>query len=401
MATTQSTLRKWLAEGEMERTVDELVKIAEARGDKYFRQDVNHQAGRFNDLERQYLNGVLEDSFYNIQRNKISLALQDLIDRVGEGGDGGGVSVGVDLDRNKDGVGVDSDTDEESMSVDLDQTQTQTTPSSPPAQTQTTPTPLLIGLLLLLGTAIALLVFIPCPTEPQLGIFRLLMAVGAGGVASILPGYIQFESRGVKAGSSFGAFALVYLINPAGLLSDARPCDPGVPFEFTVRLETAEGMEVSEHYPRLEGTDLAVFLDNKWESTRIDQDNLADFKSIPSKFQEIKVPVRLQDRYWQLNRKTINLIDKSQVLEIEPTGLLGQVRGRIKTLDGQPLPKATIRIGTQTATSDQDGTFSLNIPTIEQQRRYVYTAEKPGYTTITQPFEVDGGQIEIRLTKAE
>ncbi len=170
----KETLRQWLAAGENDRVVEALQTIAECYGDKYFQNDVTHQAGRYFRRKKDFERGLIAADQYHLELNQIFSALISLIDN------------------------VPSNATLENQSAQPDS----------PAKTDAIPPatslhlPWITGLALLLGAAILLIGFVPCPTAAQETIFRLLMAIGAGGVATLLPGLFSIELQGVKAGSS-------------------------------------------------------------------------------------------------------------------------------------------------------------------------------------------------------
>src|ERR1700746_351160 len=67
---------------------------------------------------------------------------------------------------------------------------------------------------------------VPTPTEFQLFVFRVILALAAGGVAALIPGFFHIESKtalySVRAGGALGVFLLVYLVNPPALLHAER-----------------------------------------------------------------------------------------------------------------------------------------------------------------------------------
>jgi hypothetical protein len=86
----------------------------------------------------------------------------------------------------------------------------------------------LIFVVVLLVMAIA----VPNPTEFQLLVFRIVLALAAAGVAAIIPGFLNIESRtalyAVRAGGAMGVFLLVYLVNPPALIhTEQRVTIPG------------------------------------------------------------------------------------------------------------------------------------------------------------------------------
>ena len=64
-------------------------------------------------------------------------------------------------------------------------------------------------------------VFFPSPTRFQIFVFRVVLALAAGGVGAILPGFIIVNvGNFVRAGGALALFAAVYLINPPALILD-------------------------------------------------------------------------------------------------------------------------------------------------------------------------------------
>lgn len=381
----QATLRKWLAAGEIERTVDALQSIAENFGDQYFQRDVTHQAGRFNGLKRERQLGTMSDEFYNLQLNNIRQALQDLIDKI---------PANATLEGQSDQPEPPAPTPEQPTS---DQ------PKPPTHSDVIKPTtsphiPWIVGLVLLIG-ATGLAVVVPCPSESLTISSRILLALGAAGIATVLPGLFNINLQGIKAGSAVGVFALVYLVNPASAMTNNDGCNE--PFEFTINLQRDRNLNLSPQYPKLENVALQLWLDNKWEEVMVSDDNLADFKSIPGKLRNQTVPVRFQtQKYWKLTQYSVTLSGKSQTLTIAPDGLLGTVSGKVRSeQDATFLSGVEVEIEGVLDTTDARGNFNVAIPPDKQKSRYIYIAQKKDYETKTEPFEFDGEPIEIRLKK--
>lgn len=65
---------------------------------------------------------------------------------------------------------------------------------------------------------------IPYPTDFQFLTFRVTLALAAGGIAAMLPGFIALEiSRLIRAGGALAAFAAIYFVNPASLAVQGHP----------------------------------------------------------------------------------------------------------------------------------------------------------------------------------
>jgi hypothetical protein len=374
----KTTLRRLLAAGETERVVEALQGIAGRFGDKHFANDVLHQAGRFSSLQKDRLNGVISDEFYNIQLNNIRQALQNLIDRTPE----------------------DAVMDEPALPDKPVQFKPDAPVSAEPASEKTTSpkvsshVPWIVGLVLLLSSFVALIGFVPCPTAAQETVFRLLMALGAGGIGSVLPGMFQFEGAAVKAGGAVGVFALVYLVNPAGVVKNDNRCNRA-PFEFTVSLQPDKNLTLSPQYPKLENAALQLRLDNKWEPAEVDAAGDADYKSIPGDFKDRKVAARLEANHWKLTQDSVTLSGKSGELTIVPDGSLGRITGKaFRTSDNAPLSGIVIEVEGERTLTDDLGNFNLDIPLEKQKAEYTLLAVKDGISSQTRKA-VAGENVEV------
>lgn len=374
---TPKQLRKWLIEGELERVVDALTKIAEASDDSYFQRDVIHQAGRYNGIKKRYNSGTLDADSYQLQLNQIQQSLQSLIEKIPQ------PTAETKLQQ----------TAQEAASV-AGATPAPTSGASSSTMDFSQNIPWIAGLGLLVGTAVVVGAFIPCPTAAQAMVFRLLMALGGGLAAIKLPGLLQFEMQGVKAGSAAAVFAIVYLINPASVVGT----DGCGPFEFTISLKpkvTGAGL-----YPELKDGSLQLFVENKWESARIDADGLADFKSLPGTLRGSKIRVKLNADYWKLQENSLTLNGKSTTLEVLPDGSLEKVSGQILNEDGtEPLPGVSLLILNQRDTTDEFGKFEVTIPLDMQRLNHSISAQRAGYQPLSQKFTLNGGPVEFRMRK--
>jgi len=394
----KSTLRKWLSEGELERLIDALQDIAERHGDKYFQSDVSFQAGRYNGLKKDRNNGVIDDQFYNIQLNNIRLAVGSLIDKVPAGATLPGsepAPPATDTSSQPMGEGREASPDPQANN---DSAQPSPGTVNPPATSPNVPW--IVGLVLLIGSAVAVGV-IPCPTSAQQAIFRLMMALGAGGIAVILPGLFEVNTMGVKAGSAIGVFALVYLVNPAGAIANDQGCDDnGGSFDFTIRLEK-QG-QVHAQYPKLSGEALQLWEESKWEDATIDQDGLADFKALPGEMRNKSVPVRLQSAYWKLQQDSILLNGRSNQLNVVPDSTLKVVRGQVRRLvGGGALEGVVITIAGQSDTTAANGLFEVAIPPGFRQKEYIIEAHKLGFEAIRDKFPYTGLPLDLRMKEEE
>jgi len=85
-----------------------------------------------------------------------------------------------------------------------------------------------LRIVFLVGTAfmvflIGFVLFVPEPTDKQFEIIRIVIAVAAAGVASMIPGFLNLRmGRWLRAGGALAVFAVVYFYSPARWLSN-RP----------------------------------------------------------------------------------------------------------------------------------------------------------------------------------
>jgi hypothetical protein len=67
---------------------------------------------------------------------------------------------------------------------------------------------------------LALVIFIPNPTLPQFEVIRVILALAAGGVAAMIPGFLNLKlglgtNLALRAGGALAVFAIVYFYSPA------------------------------------------------------------------------------------------------------------------------------------------------------------------------------------------
>jgi hypothetical protein len=67
---------------------------------------------------------------------------------------------------------------------------------------------------------LALVIFIPNPTPPQFEVIRIILALAAGGVAAMIPGFLNLKlglgsNLALRAGGALAVFAIVYFYSPA------------------------------------------------------------------------------------------------------------------------------------------------------------------------------------------
>ncbi len=349
----KATLRNRLAAGEIERTVDALQSIAERYGDQYFQRDVTHQAGRFHGLKRERQQGTVSDEFYNLQLNNIRQALQDLIDKVPPNAQLPGQT-----------------------------TQPETPEPTPPTNSDTiTPTtsphiPWIVGLVLLIG-ATGLAVAVPCPSQNLLLSSRILLALGAAGIATVLPGLFNVNLQGIKAGSAVGVFALVYLVNPAKMM-DNNNCAP----KFTSVTVFVHGKSGRQDMILRQQGFVLMDVGNERKRASINENGQAFFQNLQIG-DTVQLNVDFSEPYkaTQPNKKYVIEDEGSIYLETALQGL-DKVFGTV--LDGDnPLPGVLVSIGSLRDTTDETGYYEIQIPENLQQKQQEVKFTKSGYKMTT------------------
>jgi hypothetical protein len=385
----KQTLRQWLASGETAKVVDALLRLVKEWGDSHFSADVTHQAGRYNGLEKDRHKGILDDQYYTQQLNAIRIALQYLIERL-------------------------PDTLELPNTVQTASTTSPAAaihPAAPAAQDAKVPAaatpvnphiPWVVGLILLLGAAIVLVVFVPCPTKPVENIFRLLMALGAAGIATLLPGLFHLELTWVKAGSALGVFTLVYLINPAGVVKDNSGCQDFS--TITVVVHGAGGA----HQKILRGQgEMVIEFAQKTEKARINEEGEAIFLKIPTQWllDPVKIYLEHPQPYQALQPDSLYRIPAEGKVYVA-AGLQHADRLFGTITDARTndfLDSVRVSVRNIAAYSDKNGWFELRIPPDIQHKFQRVTLSKPGYETVvfdSIPFHTQQ-EFSYALTKSK
>jgi len=195
---------------------------------------------------------------------------------------------------------------------------------------------------------------------------------------------------------------LPFLITGAGLvviiistiLIFNRP-GAGEPFEYTVNLR---GPDLPD-YPPLQGATVQIQLDNKWVEANTDEFGDADFKGIPAAFADKPVLFEVKSDYWEQTHDSIWLEGKTAIAQVRPNGVLGTLRGVVRSADGSEyLEGVEIRLENSNISvlSDTNGFFELEVPETLQKAQYSITATKKGYVQDSR-FADPTGSMEIRL----
>jgi hypothetical protein len=73
---------------------------------------------------------------------------------------------------------------------------------------------------------LSIAVLLPQPTDFQIFVFRIVLAIGVSAFACVIPGFLNLESRSrllaLRAGGALAVFVLVYLWNPPQLVRSSK-----------------------------------------------------------------------------------------------------------------------------------------------------------------------------------
>lgn len=237
--------------------------------------------------------------------------------------------------------------------------------------------PWILGLVLLVGTAIALIGIVPCPSANAERLFRLLMALGAGLIGTIVPGIFDLNFKGVKATSAAGFFALVYLINPAGVMKNDSRCKDFA--TVTVVVHGAAG----PHQKILRSQGEVVIEFDRTEKARINENGEAVFVKIPAQWLEEKVKIYLE------HPQPYQVLHPDSLYQIKADGKV-YVAAALQNADrlfgtitdaqnGAFLDSVRVSIRNIAAYTDANGWFELEIPADIQQKFQRVTLSRKGY----------------------
>lgn len=393
---TKADLKQLLADGKIKQTIKAMLEIARSMGDNELLNDVTLQSGRFEQAEREKIQGVTDPNDLRRQLAQINHALLSLIDELPQDvpittappptATGTGIGTSTTTVTGIGGTPIYTGTGDGGG-----HSSTGTGDGHKPAN----PTAWIVGLILLVGMVL-LLVFVPCPTEAQFFAFRLALALAAGGLATLLPGMFGLDLKtGVKAGGALGFVVLVYATNPASLVATASDKCNNEPFNFTVRLQPTR----PAGYPRLAEGNLKIWIVNRYEKPELNSDLMAEVKGVPASSEGNRVDVSLEGAaHWKLSVDSITLSKTSQTLEAVPDGSLGELSGKVRSEKGAvPLEGVIVEIEEVKDTTDAQGNFHLIIPDERQKGEYQLFAKK-GSSSLTKTVYA-GTNLDIRLKK--
>lgn len=80
-----------------------------------------------------------------------------------------------------------------------------------------------------LAVILIIAIVIPNPSEFQIFVFRIVLAIAAAGIGAVVPGFISVNiPKYIRAGGAIALFVLIYLYNPPALITDFTPFEESI-----------------------------------------------------------------------------------------------------------------------------------------------------------------------------
>lgn len=356
-------LRQLVAEDELRQVMKLLVSIAKNRKDSRTENEVSLQMGRLSSIENQHHANTISLEDYKLELAKIRQALLYLIDKLPDGDS--------DAAANKPDPAVDPQSGKPAS-------------GEPGLQASSINKPPSFWMPLGMGTfftlvILGLVVFIPCPTSSQFGIFHIIISISAAGLAAVIPGFLEVEQKGIwRAGGALAVFALVFFGKPEKAFASDK-CG-GSAFSITVFVHGKEG----RHQRILQNQGKVVLhLGTSPREESINEKGEATFKEIPGDFNGKKamIAVNHAQPYQSTHPDSMFELKPNAAIYLE-TVLSGtdKIFGRVFGFDsGDPLDSVRVSIRKTEAFTDNHGYFELEIPTDLQAKFQKVAFEKKGY----------------------
>ncbi len=222
----------------------------------------------------------------------------------------------------------------------------------------------------LLVLIMVLITFFRNPSNEQYMVYRVVLALAAGGFVAVIPGFFEFEYKTmVRAGGAMAVFAFVLWFTKV---------EKAEAFDFTVFVEDTNGATPLKNEGKL-----ILKLGNDRRPEAINTKGGANFKNIPIANQNQTFALQLEAKGWQFeNGKTVTDIQlKGNVatITITPDNSLCCISGSIRDEDSYFLSEVKVSIGNTFVETDKNGRFKIKIPHDQQKEEQTLTATKYGY----------------------
>ena len=234
----------------------------------------------------------------------------------------------------------------------------------------------------LLAIILLLVIFIPCPSASQYFVFRIIIAIAAAGLATVIPGTLSIEiANGVKAGGALAIFAIIYFFDPASTVATNKCVDET--FDLTVFVHGKGGLE--DKILKDQGW-VCVYLNSKPEKVKIDGDGKATFTEISPTFLNSKVRITIDhpQPYQSTHPDSMYELKKNAVVYLE-TALMGTDKIFGEVVDyktGQFIDSVRVSIFDIATYTNANGWFELKIPSDKQFKFQRVSFDKMGYERV-------------------
>ena len=381
----RSTIRDLIAQSQLSEAIEAMKQLA--AGTRHA-NDIVLQAARLNSIEQDNRRGLLSPGESDRARNQITHALLQLLDDLPDGS-----TLTVSVTKPPAGSGG-------TGSATPPPVPTGTGDGGPAAGDSGTrdggtshKISVWIGVASL-AAILAAVLLVPCPSSAQFFVFRLILALGAAGIGSILPGFLNIESGAAKAGGALGLFALVYLLNPATLIGDER-CNQK-PFTLTV---SVRAKKPSPDYPDLKNAELWLWQENDWRKSPVSPEGIADFKNLAPELVGKRTAIQWRGLHFRPASDSLTIQPPAAVLELGPDGSLERVFGKITDPRGQGLAGVIVEVESQFYTTDTNGNYELRIPPAQQRDHYLLRASKKGLAACRKEVWPASGRLDFSMKK--
>lgn len=209
------------------------------------------------------------------------------------------------------------------------------------------------------------------------------------------PKYEIPKQKWVKLKWILPALCIVFLLLIFGYAINER----SKPFDATLFVKPTQEIKLNQSYPKFEGGDVSLFLDNKEEKKGFSSNNEIVFRQLPISFKEKQIMAKLIAKHWKLKYDTIKL-NTIVNIEVVPDGSLATIYGNVKDEKGNSISNCKINDGNDTTFfTNADGYFKVILPYQMQKSVYQLDFNKARYKNMTIFYYPDSGNADIVLKK--
>lgn len=137
------------------------------------------------------------------------------------------------------------------------------------------------------------------------------------------------------------------------------------PFGVSVILAKDKRLKDLPEYPLLKYPAKLLLLlpDGKTETALVNSNNESYFPELNSRWLNKKLPIKLEDRYWELSSDSIILSNERISLSIKPNNALRYISGSVfSKKDGKPIEKVEVKLEDTTIYTNIEGVYKLTLP---------------------------------------